>query len=584
VTPTLDDVFGLPDFGRVDTGNVVELSPEWADRARATAIGGYWSKERKAWVVTNPDARTARAAITLFPHILAERPELAEVAESDLGDGARPTDFATELDLSLGLDSLGPGQLYPFQDRDAAYLAAIMRRDGERGDDMGAFVGWDRGLGKTAVTAAFIKHFGWQRTIVVCRNDTKVPVWYRQLAEEAYPGAECGWLPEHNVVVIPNEKAKREKMLSAIAEGAYDDAPLVWVIHYQAIPLIAGENRYGAKGKGDGWKRLGRWNASAYDEGHRLANYNPNSHKNPQFGAGLSRMRKQVDHALNLTGSFLNNKAEGMFGQLHYMMPHRYKAKWADFNDEYIDYVEVDGRKVAIGFHVDKLPKLRHELGVFTVYRKKEEVFDDLPELIHSNIELPMLPEQKRAYEEVRDQAWTTIEEKGVVASNPMALMHTLRRLATAWPGLETAKMQYALTEMLEAQPDEQFVVFTWYKDPGHLLAERLGDDVVVVDGDVAPRHRPELLRRHENGQARILVGSIATLGESLNLQYMHEAIRLDRDWDPEVNGQTIDRLHRNGQLARVTLHDLWTPHTVDTLKVMPNLRSKQIWKKALFT
>jgi SNF2 family DNA or RNA helicase len=106
---------------------------------------------------------------------------------------------------------------------------------------------------------------------------------------------------------------------------------------------------------------------------------------------------------------------------------------------------------------------------------------------------------------------------------------------------------------------------------------------VVVVDGDVPIRHRAELLRRHERGQARILVGSIATLGESLNLQYMHEAIRLDRDWNPQVNQQTRDRLYRNGQQARVTFRDLWSKNTVDTLSVRPNLASKESLRKAVF-
>jgi SNF2 family DNA or RNA helicase len=80
-----------------------------------------------------------------------------------------------------------------------------------------------------------------------------------------------------------------------------------------------------------------------------------------------------------------------------------------------------------------------------------------------------------------------------------------------------------------------------------------------------------------------VLVGSIATLGESLNLQYMHEAIRLDRDWNPQVNAQTTDRLYRHGQQSRVTLRDLWAKGTVDTLRVRPNLASKDSLRKAVF-
>lgn len=566
----------------------VVLSDAYMDRTKAHAVpGAYYSSERKAHVVTNPTARAARAAITLFPHVLIDNPELAEIAESDYGAAARPEDYASKLRMTLGDVSLGPGTLHDWQDMDVAYLTAILESSDH---ESGVAMGWDRGLGKTAATAAIIQKLDIQRTVVVCRNDTKVSVWQRQLAEEAYPGASKGWLPDWRIVVIPNPKDQREKLLARIAEGEFDELPWVFVIHYQAIPLVAGDKTIThkdgkaifRKGAGEGWSKLGRFGLQVYDESHRLANYNPNSGKNPQFGRGLAKMRRNSDMAINLSGSLLTNRPEGMFGQLHHIQPKTYKAKWADWNDPFLDFVEVEGRRVCIGFQTDKLQHLRKELGVFMVYRKKEEVLESLPPLIHSNIMLPMLSDQKKAYEDVRDNTWATIENEGIVAANPMSYMHTLRRIATAWPGVGSAKLDYCVHE-LEAAPDEQFVVFTWYKEPGHLLAERLGDQVVVVDGDVAPKHRPELLRRHEAGHVRVLVGSIETLGESLNLQYMHEAIRLDRDWDPEKNGQTIDRLHRQGQQVRVTMHDLWTPHTVDTLKVWPNLRSKQIARKALF-
>jgi hypothetical protein len=443
---------------------------------------------------------------------------------------------------------------------------------------------WDRGLGKTTATAAFIQKGNFTRSVVVCRNDTKGPVWEKQLAHDP------GLLPDHRIVILPNPKAQRERQLREIAEGRYDDERWVWIIHYEAIALIAGNKtvRMGEvtekiqKGAGDGWQKLGRFDFMAYDEGHRLANYNPNSKKNPQFGRGLSRMRRNTDYAVNLTGSGVTNRPEDMFGQLHYILPKTYRAKWADWNDRFLDYVDDGYRRTCIGFKAETLDTLRRELGVFSVYRRKDEVFD-LPPLIHDDIELELVGEQRRAYEEVRDQFWTIIEERGIKATNPMEQLHHLRRIATYHKGVGYGvKMDYALRE-LEESPDDQFVVFTWYKEPGHALAEALGDEVVVVDGDVPIRHRGELLARHERGLARILVGSIATLGESLNLQYCHEAIRLDRDWNPEVNGQTLDRLYRNGQETRVTMRDLWAAGTIDTLTVRPNLSSKESLRKALF-
>lgn len=570
----------------------IELTPDHRYRGRALAVpGAYWSRARKAYAVDNPDARSAAAAIALFPEVLTEHPELLQIREAAYGL-ARPHDFATELDLTLDLpDGLGSGvSLYDWQDTDGGYIKAILERD------RGGFVAWEPGLGKTVVSAAFIRTLEAQRTLVVARNDAKELVWERQFRE---------LLPDHRIVVLPDstQTSKRDKVLQAVAAEAQSgllrttDPPLVFIIHYQAIRTIAGdkvvehknretgevEDTTVTKGGGDGWNKLGNWDLMIYDESHRLANYNPNSLKNTQEGRALSGLRRRnVDVAVALSGSAIMNKPDDLFGQLHYLYPHIYRAKWKDWNDRFVDYVVDGNRKLPIGWRLDRLDDLRRELGVFMVYRKKGEVFD-LPPLLHQNIELPMVPDQRRVYEQVRDEFWSSIEGGGIKAVNSMDHMNKLRQIATGYPGVGSAKLDWAVAEMEELS-DYQFVVFTWYKTPGRLLAERLGDDATVVDGDVPKAERRLRLRAMEAGTKRVLIGSIATIGESLNLQFLHEAIRLDRHWNPQVNKQTIDRLDRHGQEERVTLRDLWTPDTVDTLRVRPNLLSKESLRKALFS
>lgn len=567
----------------------IELTPDHRYRGRAMAVpGAYWSRARKAYAVDNPDARSASAIIALFPEVLITNPELLKIREAAYGT-ARPYDYASELNLSLDLpDGLDGGlRLYDWQDSDGGYLRAILERD------KGAFVGWEPGLGKTVVAAAFIQKLEAQFTLVAARNDAKEAVWEAQLRD---------LLPNHEILVYPDSTrpTAQQKMrallmhradtLARSGGGSPTQRPIIFVIHYQAIRTIAGDKRTKhrdgtltvSKAGGDGWDALPTWDLMIYDESHRLANYNPNSRKNTQEGKALSRLRRRkVQLAVNLSGSAVMNRPDDLFGQLHFLFPDRYRAKWADWNDRYVDYVMDGQRKLPIGWRLDKLEELRRELGVFMVYRKKSEVFD-LPPLIHQDIELDLLPGQRRVYDQVRDEFWARLEEGGIKAANAMDHLNKLRQIATAYDGVDSAKLEYTVNE-LEEFSDYQFVVFTWYKRPGHLLAERLGDDVVIVDGDVPQRHRPELLRRHADGKARVLVGSIATIGESLNLQYMHEAIRLDRSYNPQVNKQTIDRLDRHGQETRVTLRDLWAKDTVDLLRVKPNLASKDSLRKAVF-
>lgn len=547
--------------------NTVEITNQHELRLHALAVpNAYWHRERRFYVVDNPTSRAARAVMRLFPERVIEYPWLVDKAEEDYsGDEARPYDFASELGIHLDHAGFADGKaLYAWQDIDAGYLNAILVRD------EGIFVNWEPGLGKTVFTAATIQSRGWHKTVVVCRNDAKEAVWGRQLRELLGDTYE--------VFIIPNAKAKREAAIKRVSEWPSHAKPLVFVIHYEALTVVAGD-----RGKGDGWKPTGHWDGIVYDEGHRLASMNPNAPlKNAQKHKALMKLRRQCDFAVNLTGSGIQNHEEDLFGQLHFIQPRTYRAKWADWNDPFLDFVRVGEKRVCIGFKTDTLSAMRRELGVFTCYRKKRDVFPDMPDPLVNDIRLELLPAQRRAYEELRDNMWATVDERGVKAVNPISLLTKLRQFATYWPGLPSAKLDYAVGEM-EDLPDEQFVVFTWFKEPGHALAERFGDEVVVVDGDVNIRHRPELLRRHELGQARILVGSIATLGESLNLQYCHEAIRLDRDWNPQVNSQTLQRLHRDGQQSLVTLHDLWAEDTVDTLRVFPTIVGKDSLRRALY-
>lgn len=561
----------------VQEGNVVyELSDNkkrWLD---AQACGGYWDKGRQAYCILNPTAREAAIAIALFRDVLNRHPELLELRDSAYQE-ARPTDYAT--DVGLTLDPVLNGvTLYDWQNVDGGYMRAIMERDG------GANILWDMGLGKTTLSAGFIQKMGAQRTLVVCRNDAKDPVWRAQL--EAL-------LPDQRLAVLPNPKGKREDMLEQLAE--YDtDAddyhwPLVFIIHYEALALIAGTRKKpdneAITQVLDGWDKLPEWDLMIFDEGHRLASMNPNTPvkvgKNTQLGKATMRARARARYAVNLTGSAVMNHPNDLFGQLHYLYPDRYARKGLDWEKRYLDFVETDHKRVCIGWKPETLTELRDELGVFSVHRKIDDVLD-LPPMIHQEIKLDLLLAQRKAYEEMRDQYWAEVESGVIKAANALAHLTQLRQIATWVEGLPSAKIDFTLST-LEEEPDAQFAVFTWYKPPGRALADLLGDQAVVVDGDVSAKQRAAALESHRLGRSRVLIGSIATIGESLNLQYMHQAIRLDRHWNPGVNAQTERRLHRHGQTDNVVLRDLIARDTVDELRVQPALTDKESLRKAVF-
>jgi SNF2 family DNA or RNA helicase len=54
-----------------------------------------------------------------------------------------------------------------------------------------------------------------------------------------------------------------------------------------------------------------------------------------------------------------------------------------------------------------------------------------------------------------------------------------------------------------------------------------------------------------------VFIGTLSTLGESVNLQRACNVGRLDRAWNPMLNVQAEDRVFRQGQTRNVTITDL---------------------------
>lgn len=556
----------------------IELTSEWTRGHMARAVpGSFWDGERGAHCVDDPNQRTAAIILTLFPELSNEYPELVLLRES-LASDARPFDNATATGIRIEAPTVEAQLLdegysfYEFQSLDLGYINAVLNEHGA-----GALL-WDRGLGKTLGTAALIESQGAFASLVVAPNTAKHSVWGRELER---------FLPEHRVFVLPNLKSKRETCLEQIQaqyDGGDEAAPFIVVINYEQLAVIAGTEKYktpsGKEKKRilDGWERLGvEWDLKVADEAHRLCN--------PDTLQARSLLTVPGEKFLALTGTAIQNQPEDPYGILHQMYPKDYRRKWADWNDRFVDYVKDDYGQKAIGFKAETLDELRAELGVFCVYRRKDDELD-LPGKIRVPVLLDLEGKQAKAYDEMLQQFYTILEEGDVLkASNVLAQLNQLRQIATYVEGVPSVKLDYAV-EQIKDSDGEPTVVFSWYKAPLLELERRLekaGVPAVVVTGDVKQEDRSQLIEDFQRGKGQVFAGTISTLGESVTLHRASQAIRLDRHWNPAVNDQTDDRLYRIGQTRHVTITDLIARGTVDELRVLPALASKEALRRAVF-
>jgi SNF2 family DNA or RNA helicase len=555
---------------------VIVLTDDWQKSQLARAVpGAFFDRDgHRAWVLEDPTPRAASVALRLFPQLHNTHPELVKLRDETLVD-IRPVDYATPWVQEDGARRLAAPRvrkvlgdlgwsLFDYQEIDLAYAAAILRHH------KGYYLGWERGLGKTLATCVLFDELDVQTAMVVCPNTAKDSVWRAEL--ERF----CPWL---KVLVMPNSKPKRERLLEQIKELHAAGVPFVLVTHYESLAVVAGK----INGKlGDGWAKLGiAWDLKVADEGHRLAN------PKAQMTKAYKRVPRDMD--LMLSGTIIANHLEELFSPLQALFPQNYRSRWRDWNDRFLEYVESGWGKVCVGVRPGKEDTIRQELGVFMSYRRKEDELD-LPERTDTTILVDLAPKQRKAYDELVATCLTELEDgTRVKADAGIAVMTKLRQVATGLDLLteevaDSTKLDLAV-EMIEDGVDDEFVVFSWYKAAVHALYERLQTkriEAFLVTGDVPHAERADRIARFQAGERRVFIGTLATLGESVNLQRANNAIFLDRSWNPGTNTQAADRIYRQGQKRKTTITHLVARNTVDELAVLPALANKEALRAAI--
>lgn len=543
----------------------IKITDAYTKGVMARAIpGAEFEASTKHWVLPDDEItpRSAAVALKLFPHLGLDNPKLLDAREELISD-VRPFDNATPFDTRIVAPTVEQvlasedKQLFDFQALDLGYGAAILKEHG------GFYLGWERGMGKTIGSMCLAEGLDTKHVLCVVPNTAKVPVWQPEL--EGYISSRYD-----HIFVLPNSKKRREWVLDRVLTARQEDKSYVLVVHYQSLAIIAGKS-------GRSWDKFGEWDLIIADEVHRI--------KNPK--AKMTRALKKIptQMKLGLSGSIIQNHAEELFSPLQWLYPEQYKSKWRDWNDRYLDYVEGGYSKVFVGILPDKLEELRTELGVFMTYRRKKDELD-LPERIDEERKLELTSGQRKVYDELVGTCMSELDSgEFVAADDGLPMLIKLRQVATGLDllseGISDSSKLDVTVEMIEDNPDEQFVVFSWFKAACTALQDRLGEGVVIT-GDVPQNKRDGLIAQFKSGQERVLICTISTMGESQNFQNANNAIFLDRSWNPSDNTQAEDRIYRMGQERKVTITHLVSKDTVDENRVTPTIINKDTLRRLI--
>lgn len=338
----------------------------------------------------------------------------------------------------------------------------------------------------------------------------------------------------------------------------------------------------------------GNWHAVVADEAHYIKG------RETYWTKSVLDISTRTEHFLGMTGTPIPNWAHEMFTILQAIHPDKAKSR-PGYKAEYGSY----WRWVKQWFEVDPSPFREHELVIGRLLscraacysrdltdpcehyrsfmsdnlgqqflRRYREDCLDLPPVTVQLVETPMDKDQARAYREMKKDYMTTVDDKEILSWSIGARNVALDRISTSlWlmkpegtpGGGKLAQLAYDLEN--RTRPT---LVLAHYRDTVEacqLVSSSIGAKAGFVHGGRTKAQNGSTIQSFKDGKLDVLVGSLETVAEGLQLTVADMAIFVESSYKPYRNEQARQRVHRLGQVRPVTIREYVTPGTLDERK-----------------
>jgi hypothetical protein len=424
-------------------------------------------------------------------------------------------------------------QLFPFQERGHGWLRML----GDLG--VGAILADDMGLGKTVQAIAMLASereelgadaFG--PTLVVCPMSV-VKQWVAEI-ERFAPTLRV--LSHHGVARLGGGSLVEAALRSDVVVTSYDIATR----DNETLALVE-------------WDRL------LLDEAQDI--------KNPATKRARSLRLLRARRKVAMTGTPIENRLGELWAIMDIVNPGLLGSRdWFD---------KTFARPIEAYHDEQALERLRAIVQPFVLRRAKDapEVELELPPITIEKDYCRLTVEQASLYQATVDRWMPRIEEQRDSfgqRGSVLAMLSQLKRvcnhpelvLESGQPLDGRSGKLDRLVELLGLVPaGDKALVFTQYPGFDRLvpyLAEQLGTQVGFFHGRLTAHQRDDVLRLFETPEGpSVLVISIKAGGRGLNLPAANHVIHFDRWWNPAVEQQATDRVHRVGQRKPVFVHSL---------------------------
>ncbi len=308
------------------------------------------------------------------------------------------------------------------------------------------------------------------------------------------------------------------------------------------------------------------WDVFIMDEVQKLKNYK-------SLGSQASR-RINANFRLCLTGTPVENDLSEFYNILDLSVP----GVWGEASAFQSFKRSKDARFIA-----------KEIAKPFILRRTKSQVLHDLPDKIEQTIYLNFSQDEKEQYDkklkEIRQELIDNKEEKKYIKVLQNIL--NLRQLCLWQAGdkILSSKVDFLMTNLEQILPDAQVLVYSQFTRYLDVIEKRLDEkkwNYSRLDGSYTLKKREVEIQKFKEGKNEIFLISLKAGGLGLNLTEASYIFLMDPWWNPAVESQAVDRAHRIGQEAVLTVYRPIIKNSVEEKVLALQAKKKELFDDLL--
>jgi len=305
--------------------------------------------------------------------------------------------------------------------------------------------------------------------------------------------------------------------------------------------------------------------------------------KNPDAKITQTCFALRARHRIVLTGTPLENRQLDLWSIFRYLLPGLLGSRTtfeSSLNND----------------RTGTLERLRSQLAPFILRRTKNEVATELPPKVEMDLICPLTDVQRAEYARIcseglnrlGDDVGTAMREKSF---GFLALLTRLRQVCCdpdmlPWlkaPISDSGKITLLVQKLAEIiSSGHKVVIFSQFVMLLDRVREALAQNFpdlprYELTGMTLDRLKPVQAFQNAEGAATMLV-SLKAAGTGITLHAADYVFLLDPWWNPAVEAQAVDRVHRIGQKSTVFVYRMVTAGTIEE-----RIQALQASKKDLF-